>query len=396
MRWPLALTLLSCLPASLLAQEPFESNQGRTWASVEYMLWWIKTDRAPIPLVTSGTPGDPSQGVLGAPGTKVLFGQELDYGLHSGARILFGGWLGDEQLLGAEIGGFVLETHTIHGEFNSNRTDGAPVIARPYINALTGLEEASIITSPMDGLGGRYLGGIDIFADSRTWGGEANLRSLLFQGKRLRWELLGGFRYLGQKDQLRFSQSSTVLIPGSVGFDGAAAPAPNIISMRDYFETHNHFYGGQVGLNCQCRRGRLCLDVGGKVGLGSTRQEMEISGHTLMTDSTGFTLFRPGGLYVQPTNMGHFGRDRFSVVSELDLRLGFYLTTWLRLHLGYTLLCWSDVARPGNQINRVLDPRQVPTNLSFGGAPPGAQPDHRFASTNFWAQGVITGLEFKF
>src|SRR5262245_40187439 len=146
------------------------------WGRAEYLLWWSRPERAPGPLVTTGLPGDPRQGALSNPTTRTLYdGSRLDTHDQSGVRLFLGGWLDAEQTLGVELGGFVLETHTIHGKADSNRTDGAPVIARPFFNTLSGLEDAQIITSPQDPLGGRYLGGIDVFADSRTWGGELNL-----------------------------------------------------------------------------------------------------------------------------------------------------------------------------------------------------------------------------
>src|SRR5207247_1354770 len=140
-----------------------------------------------------------------------------------------------------------------------NRTDGSPVIARPFFNVLTNQEDAQVITSPQDPLGGRYLGGIDVFADHRTWGGEVNLVHPLLERATSRWEVLAGFRYLGQQDKLRFSLSSTVLTPGTVGFGGAPAPAPDIVSWRDYFETNNQFYGAQIGLRGRRDFGRLSL-----------------------------------------------------------------------------------------------------------------------------------------
>jgi hypothetical protein len=210
------------------------------------------------------------------------------------------------------------------------------------------------------------------------------------------WKLLGGFRYLGQKDEFRFSQSSTVLAPGTVGFLGAPAPAPDIVSVRDYTETHNNFYGGQVGAAWTGTRGRWSLNLLGKVGLGATIQELMISGNTLLTDPTGKTLYAPGGLYNLPSNIGDFNRSQFTFISEAGVRLGYQATEHLKLQFGYTFLYWSNVVRPGEQVDRVLDPRQIPSNLAYNPAVRATQPGPGLASIDFWAQGLTFGLQFDY
>ena len=74
-------------------------------------------------------------------------------------------------------------------------------------------------------------------------------------------------------------------------------------------------------------------------------------------------------LYYAPTgsNSGSFNRDRFAVVPETDLVLGFRVTPHIKLLIGYSFLYWSNVVRPGDQIDTVIDPRQLP----FSGNPPG-------------------------
>src|SRR5262245_22771081 len=366
------------------------------WGRAEYLLWWSRPERAPGPLVTTGLPGDPRQGALSNPTTRTLYdGSRLDTHDQSGVRLFLGGWLDAEQTLGVELGGFVLETHTIHGKADSNRTDGAPLIARPFFNTLSGLEDAQIITSPQDPVGGRYLGGIDVFADSRTWGGELNLVRNLQAGD-ARWDLLVGFRYLGQKDELRFSQSSTVLAPGTVGFRGTAAPAPDIVSLTDFFETNNQFFGGQLGLRGQWTRGPWSLELAGKIGIGDTVQKVSIAGHTLLTNSQGATLTENGGLYAAGSNIGDRTHDRFSFISEASLQVGWQLRPRLRLIAGYDFLFWDDVVRPGRQIDRNIDPRQVPSNLAFSSATATRQPAPLFQASDFWTQGLMVGVEFKY
>jgi len=187
-----------------------------------------------------------------------------------------------------------------------------------------------------------------------------------------------------------------VLIPGTVGFRGAPAPGPDIVSVRDYYETHNGYYAGQVGARGEYQLGRWSASACGKIGLGSNHEDFYVQGHTLLTDSTGLTLFEPGGLYTQVSNLGHYIRDRLAYSAEVDLRLGFQITQHAEVFLGYTFLYWSDVVRPGEQVNRNIDPRQEPSNLAFDRPPQPAEPFRVFRSTDFWAQGLSAGWSFAF
>ncbi|HEV3261967.1 MAG TPA: BBP7 family outer membrane beta-barrel protein, partial [Gemmataceae bacterium] len=83
----------------------------------------------------------------------------------------------------------------------------------------------------------------------------------------------------------------------------------------------------------------------------------------------------------QPTNIGTYSRDRFAVVPEATVRVGYELTEYLRASLGYTFLYCSEVVRPGDQIDRLLGP---------------GHPAFFFSGTDFWAQGIDAQLEFRF
>jgi hypothetical protein len=381
------------LTGDLTITEPPAPAAWRFWSRAEYLAWWIRGDHAAVPLVTTGPAGAARSGALGESTTAVLVGPNLDYRYNSGGKLFLGGWFDPTTTFGWEFTGFCLETHTTHEKAYSDRTDGSPVIARPFFNTLTGQQDAQVITTPRDVLGGRYLGGIGIFGDSRTWGGEANLLLHLADTPQSRWDLVGGFRYLGQKDQWRSDQSSTVLAPGTVGFLGTSAPAPDIVSLRDYLETANNFYGAQLGVQGRLQSGPWSFDVATKVGLGTTQQHLEATGRTLLTNSAGLSLYQPGGLFV-PGWLSSMNRGELSFISEVNLRLGYRLGERWVASVGYTFLFWSDVVRPAHQINPAVDPRQVPTSLSFNPLTPA--PPFTLHSADFWAQGLTVGLEFRY
>src|SRR5262249_46513396 len=98
--------------------------------------------------------------------------------------------------------------------------------------------------------------------------------------------------------------------------------------------------------------------------------------------------------FAQQTNSGRFTRDEFTVIPEMQLKVGYGLTPSLRTYVSYSLLYWSSVARPGDQVDRVVNPLQ---NVLLGGtgtlAPP-ARPAVPFNLSDLWAQGVSLGVEW--
>jgi len=68
----------------------------------------------------------------------------------------------------------------------------------------------------------------------------------------------------------------------------------------------------------------------------------------------------------------------------------------LRLSVGYNFLCWSSVVRPGDQIDRVIDVSQIP-NSGLNATPTGLlRPAPLVRATDFWAQGITFGVEFRY
>ncbi|WP_299009694.1 BBP7 family outer membrane beta-barrel protein, partial [uncultured Caulobacter sp.] len=74
---------------------------------------------------------------------------------------------------------------------------------------------------------------------------------------------------------------------------------------------------------------------------------------------------RSGGLLAQDSNIGNYERNELSVLPQLGVTLGYKLTERLKLTGGYTFVYWSNVVRPGDQI----DPEVNPGNLPFANPP---------------------------
>jgi hypothetical protein len=341
-------------------------------------LWWIKNSHYP-PIVTTGPVG--STGAIGAPGTVVLFGGSVDNEERSGGRFTAGYWFDDCHTLALESTFFFLANRDVNFSANSGTF---PVLARPFFDLNSQTEIAEITTSP--GLG---TGNIAVNTFSHLWGAELNLRYNICDTCRWRFDVLGGFRYLNLREGVNIQENIVA---------DTAAPtfAGDTIQVNDDFNTRNQFYGGQIGTRIGWTWNRWGIDWLAKVALGDTHQVVNIQGNQLITTPAGATSFFNGGLLALGSNSGSFNRDQFAVVPETDLILSFRVTNHMKLLLGYSFLYWSNVARPGDQIDRVIDVTKIP-NSGFTVAPTGTNhPAPLFRSTDFWAQGISFGVEFVF
>jgi hypothetical protein len=348
--------------------------------SGEYLLWTIKDSRIP-PLATAGPPA--SFGILGQPGTRILLGnydEPLSHNYLSGGRFGLGHWFDPCHEVALEGNFFFLSERSNNFYTNSN---AFPVLARPYFDINTGQEFAELVAFP-----GLATGSLTARMDTKLWGAEANLRRNVCGGCFYRFDVLGGFRYLDLDEDLTILEDIN-------GLSGAGAFAGSHIFVSDRFSTRNQFFGPQVGGNLELRYNRWSLELRSKVAVGWTHQIVQIGGNQLVIAPNGSAQAFQGGLLALPSNSGRFVRDRFSVVPELGVNLGYNVTDNLKLYVGYTFIYWSNVLRPGDQIDRVLDSNQIPNTPP---APPARQrrPLVPFRDTDFWAHGVNFGLQYSF
>ncbi len=366
-------------PACCVCEE-VPACPGRVWASGDYLLWWTKDSRYP-PLVTAGAPA--SRGILGREGTQTLFGgDQTDNEERSGGRFTVGWWLDDGQTLGLEGGYLFLGSRTPTFTAGGDGRPGSPVVSRPFFNVLTNQPDVELVSFP-----GVLAGTVTVAASSRLQGAELNAIARVVEHCGLKVDVLAGFRYLQLDEGLGITENlqvnPTIPLVGGSRF-----------VVADQFAAHSRFYGGQLGARAEFRRDRLFVAALGKVALGSTNEVIGTDGATALTPPGGPTTVRPGGLLGLPSNSGHFGRDELAVVPEVGVTVGWQVTRGLRASIGYTFLYCSDVVRPGDQIDLRVDPRQLPRGAGPVGA--GSQPAVLLKDTDFWAQGINFGLEWRF
>ena len=378
------------------------NNGNRMWGSAEMLLWWIKSGQTP-PLATSGTLD--SLGALG-PGTTTLLGGDQNYNMRLGGRFTVGSWLDPGRTQGIEGSFLFLSGPASNFSANSADLPGSLVLARPFFNSITGLQDSQLTSFP-----GISSGTVASSSGSQLLGGQMNMLCNLFccqtgccqtaccptdccqadcceSGYRL--DLISGFSYLRLRENLVITENVNVL---------PTAPSPPFvpgqsITLVDRFDTTNNFYGAQIGLRAEWWRGAWFMNVTGLVALGDTHQQVRISGTTVFTNPGGVSVTQQGGLLALPTNIGTQNQDAFTVVPQIGLNVGRQVTAHMRVFVGYTLLYWSNVVRPGDQIDFVVNPTQLPTSAGPGTLVGDARPAPLFNHSDFWALGINFGVGF--
>jgi hypothetical protein len=193
---------------------------------------------------------------------------------------------------------------------------------------------------------------------------------------------LTGFRFLQLDEGLDISENLNIAQP-----HGGSSK----LALIDKFNTRNDFYSGQVGFDTEWRFWRRWyLGTDFKLALGETHEEVNIGGATF-SSMTGTT--QQGGFLAQPgTNIGRYTQDRFAIMPEAELKIGYNFTDHLRAYVGYDVLYLTSVVRPGDQVSTQVNPTFIPGNGPAQGA---ALPSFRMTTTDFWAQGVTFGLEWR-
>jgi hypothetical protein len=355
---------------------------ARFYGGAEYLLWWGKADRAPI-LATTGSafiPGDVNAPPPGALDTRVLHDGRLGHGGQSGARFT-AGWFFDECGAKAiEASFFFLGQGTSRFATDSSQN---PVIARPFFDTVLGRENVEIVAFP-----GFFNGRLAIDSTSELWGVEANVLCCACRGCGWRVSWLAGPRFLSLRESLTITEVINPINP-------ADPLAGSTFTAVDRFTTSNQFYGVQAGVEGRWLLGRWTVDGRAKLALGVTSQSVDVQGGQSVVGAVNPDP-RPGGLLALPSNSGPRSRGTFGVVPEVGVSLGYYVTDWMRLSAGYNFLFWSNVARPGGQIDRNINSNQLP-NFNV---PPVASidppPARLLNGTSYYAHGLTFGVELNF
>lgn len=365
---------------------PYACWAPRPWIRAEYLLWWIDGFDTP-PLATTSPVGTDRDlaGELDRATTDILYGGEtLSNDASSGGRIRFGLWLDDCSTCGIEASYLGLGRNSSAFEAASPLPS---ILARPFYNLEAGFEgaDAELIAYP-----NLFDGRLQILHETELQGVEVLYRQALRRSCRLDLDWLAGWRFNRLDEDLLISDFKRSLAADSGLRIGTT------VQEYDHFATSNQFHGGELGVIAQGRCCRWSWEAVGKLALGNNRTQVAIDGSTTVTvpipGAPPDVAVTPAGLLAQGTNSGLHTRDVFAVVPELGVTIGYQLSPRLRATFGYTFLYWSQVARPGDQIDLDVNPSQL-TSDGLVGAP---RPEFRWAGSDLWAQGMSFGLDGRF
>ena len=328
------------------------------WADVDYLGWWVKGNHVP-PLVTTSPQGTPQAqaGVLGQPGTSILFGdQRVDNQFRNGGRITIGGWLvGDVWAIEGNY--YALNTantnYAAASVFSAGPTND-PILARPFfdptLNGGAGAQHQLLLAFPNFNAGGTLVnldGTVNVHASSTIQSSGVQLKRLVGIDcmKDHRMFLTGGYRFFRMEEGLQIADTISPV--------GGAFPAGSQLAHFDSFGTKNNFQGGDIGLFSDLRRGRWVLETQPKIAFGNMHEIVNIDGQTKVNNGTTLAGF-PGGLLTQVSNMGVYRRNQFALIPEINVKLGFQITQGWRATAGYNFTYITRVVRPGNEVDFVV------------------------------------------
>jgi hypothetical protein len=351
---------------------------GYQWfAGAEYLSWW--TNGPSTPALATNSPAGTAQanaGVLGRTGTSVLYGNDsLDSDLRSGGRFRVGGWADACQSHGWEVNYLFLadDSQGFTADANTNS-----ILARPFFNASTGLQDSRLIVFP-----GLVTGNLGIESQTEFQALEVMFRGCLMQTPCGRTDYLFGYRYANLRDRLRINES-TLALSGPL--------AGTTFDLYDQFDTRNTFHGLEIGVITQQQLScGWSLDLLAKIAFGANHAHGTISGQRVTTNGLGSDVV-PVGLLALGSNIGNYTDNDFSMLPELGVKLNYNLNYRWKASVGYTFLCLTDVVRASDQIDTTINPSQIPPAV-FSGV---NRPLFPLGGSDFVAQGVSFGLECKF
>lgn len=326
------------------------------WITVDFLYWATQGTSVP-PLVQNGPvllpPGAlPFATVLA---TQTLFGDErMLNGLRPGIRVTGGFFLDtDKEWALGYSGAFLGSTsERLEGGANGLGIVNLPQNETPLYVGYPGVTRGTFAAS----------------VQSNFSTATAELRRVAQSGTGRRFDLIAGYRYIHLGDAVATS------------FDIVPATIPGPFSPRLMGEqstrTRNEFDGGEVGFQFQGRMGRFTFDWISTIAIGATTTEIDRSFTRSLFDNG--TIGNLVGVPLPPVGTpviqtgGLTKETEFAFVPHVGLKFGWEVIEHVRLTAGYDFIYWSRVRRAAE--------------LFTGND----------AVTDFWAQGMSAGFEFRY
>jgi hypothetical protein len=356
---------------------PIPRSDGRLWVFGDYLFAFTRGSRLPA-LVTTSNAGTPQieAGVLGASGTRTLFGDGwVNEGLRSGIRLGTGYWFSAERVFGVEAGLMVLEGKAAHFMGSSNNF---PILARPFLDANTGLQGSQVIALP-----GNSTGSVDARASSSNFTEtHISLTERALEDDRFRLTALLGYRFYRYDESVNVGQTINPTSPNFI-------PGTRIVT-HDNFITRNSFNGLDMGYRWQFFWDALSLDVLTKLAVGRVERTININGNQMITAPGATPVSQTGGVLALVSNSGLTTSHDWKAMPEAGVTLNWQIHSNMSVRLGYSFILLNGVVRAADQIDTTINPHLFPNgNVALGGP---ARPTNFHIRSDMWIQSINLGL----
>jgi hypothetical protein len=373
----------------MMADPGFGGYPSRFYTSADFLLWWVPTIKTPLPISLAST--QPFTGGALPPSQVAIGNTDLIGTTRVGGRFGFGMWLDPCHKNGIDLNYMFLGPAT--RDFFAATSAALPTLLRPYV-VINDPVAGGVATPP-----GRPnfadivaqngdAGNVAVHTYSFLTGADANYRRNIIGNCNSTFDMLFGFRYMNLTETLSITENGSQTTAGAGTTTG---------SLNDSFRTTNNFFGYQLGFIVQKQWGPWSADFLTKVGAGDNYSVVTISGAASFNNPT--AAFGQG-LFAQPSNIGAWNSHHFSILTETGLNIGYNLTPRLKVQLGYSVLYWSNVLRPGDQIDPIIDETLVPKPPGTPAAflplhPSDPHPVVPFKRSDFFGHGLNIGLTYR-
>jgi hypothetical protein len=358
-------------------------REPRFWVSPEYVSYWQNATPALPDMLDIST-------AAGTIGSQVYNQQRVTYGNGNAVRLTLGGWIDADEKYGVELSGFYTPKESETDSFTGS--PGGSLLAAPLVDFATG----TLHNAQLGGTTSTGVQGVATFkSTTESYSGEGNLLVHLADfsyHKQLDVDVsgLGGFRYFGLSDEFQEGLSRQIVGPNPGGRAN--------FSTNDDYQAQNNFYGANFGTHVRANYNGFFAELTPKLGLGLTDEAVDVSGSASTSVNGGAPgPVNPGGFLAIGNKLGTRSTDKFAVLPEVTLKLGYDIKNRVEFFVGYDLLYLSEVARANGQVPSQVDAATSPIE-ALGGVPGAVDnsPAPTVSSTSFFEQGVTAGVTAKF
>nr|WP_161501342.1 BBP7 family outer membrane beta-barrel protein [Rhodopirellula sp. SM50] len=344
----------------------------------EFMFGWLRGMKAPPLVTTSPRSNQRAQaGVIGEPGTSIVYGDDdLDNGIRQGIRLRLERVLTNNCLLYASA--FYLGDDDSGFTFKGSDV-GLPLFARPFTNVQTMVNDSELVSFP-----NVLAGAVAISTNSELYGFDVGFRKPLANSRTLQTSVSAGYRMIDLSDEIGIREELVSIAQTGVVAQGT------LFVVEDEFEAQNQFHGLNLQFDIDKWIGPWRFSLRSSLAFGDMQREISIAGQTTTTVPTQAPIQTVGGLLTQPTNIGAYESNEFTVVPEIKFMLGHVLQPGIEFQLGYNLLILPDVLRSPEQIDLDVNESQIGGGTLNGPARPEFQADSQTA----WMQAIVWNVVF--